>query len=226
MRSPPAEPSMRAWWTLVTRATVPSAKPSTSQVCHRGTSRRSGVAHTSPTKRSRSSRPASGPRRWNRRWLPRSNSSSSIHRGWSSPAGTSTSRRRNGGIRCSRSLYSWTSRSRENSPSAVDGSSTSTPTTWRCMVGDSSSRKAASIPLTRSTIAAPPAAQPARVTSGGVRLLCPWPSGSRPCRWAIVRCGRPARAAWGACSWRGSGGHGLEGRRGRVSGRAGPGPPR
>ena len=47
--SPPAEPSIRAWWTLVTRATVPSAKPSTSHVCQSGTSRRSGWAHTSPT---------------------------------------------------------------------------------------------------------------------------------------------------------------------------------
>ena len=70
--------------------------------------------------------------------------------GCCNPKGTSTSRRRNGGTRSSRSATSSLIRQKSTSPPDFPGSKISAPRMWRCEVGDSREANPPSRPDSRS----------------------------------------------------------------------------
>ncbi len=165
--SAPETPSMIEWCTLVTRATRPCSRPSTTWNSQRGRRRSSGLDATSATNAASSSRPPGFGTAARRTWKSRSKLGSSTHEGWSTPKGTSDNRIRNAGTRSILSARTLRIRRNVTPPRERSVSKTSAATMWRWVVGDSNEEKKASSPLSRSTIYRPVDPKPSRPRSLG-----------------------------------------------------------
>ena len=100
----PETPSTTEWWIFVSSADAAvGAAPGSGTAPTAGGGGPAGGRRCAPRSRPAAGRRPGGGTADSRMWKSRSKSGSSIQYGWSSPSGTSTSRQRNGGSRCSRS---------------------------------------------------------------------------------------------------------------------------